>query len=166
MAKHDLIQNARFFDRLVDLVPAKYYHPSDQELVNTKYLKKNAKAAAKQAMKEQYKQNKRAKLNPDTARTSLQIQQEQAQRMQHSDDSEEADEPAQASQKRAAQQQVAQEQKPEPVKTLQLPAGMLYTCLLCVQHRLFAVSDPAFLAGGAPSHSDLQQKLQQRLQVS
>lgn len=126
MAKSELIQNAKFFDRLVDLVPAKYYHPSDQELVNTKYLKKNAKAAAKQAMKEQYKQNKRAKLNPDTAQTSLQIQRQKAERLQQSDDSDADDgEPAQLNQQNTAEQQPAQEQKPEPVKTLQLPTGTL-----------------------------------------
>lgn len=144
MAKNDLAQNAIFFDQLVDLVPAKYYHPSDKEVVNTKYLKKNAKAAAKQAMKEQYKQNKRAKLNPDTAKTSLQIQQQQAEKLKQSDDSEEDEDdmPPQAPQQSSAQQlqRPAQEQKPEPVKTLQLPAG------------------------DALSHSDLQQKLQQRLQ--
>ena len=128
MAKSELIQNAKFFDRLVDLVPAKYYHPSDQELVNTKYLKKNAKAAAKQAMKEQYKQNKRAKLDPDTAQTSLQIQQQKAERLQQSDDSDADDvEPALLNQQNTAEQHPAQEQKPEPVKTLQLPTGTL-TC--------------------------------------
>ena len=124
---HDLQQNAKFFDRLVDLVPAKYYHHSDQEVVNTKYLKKNAKAAAKQGMKEQYKQNKRAKLNPDTAKTSLQIQQEQAQRLQRSDDSDsddEADDLIEVPQHKATQQESAHAKKPEPVKTLQLPAGV------------------------------------------
>lgn len=117
---HDLSENAKFFDRLVDLVPAKYYHPSDQELVNTKYLKKNAKAAAKQVMKEQYKQNKRAKLNPDTAKTSLQIQQQQADDLQQSDSSDEDDaaEPALP--------QSAQQQKPEPVRTLNLPTGVVH----------------------------------------
>ena len=117
IAMHDLSENAKFFDRLVDLVPAKYYHPSDQELVNTKYLKKNAKAAAKQVMKEQYKQNKRAKLDPDTAKTSLQIQQQQADDMQQSYSSEEND---------AAEPdlpQPAQAQKTEPVRTLNLPTG-------------------------------------------
>ena len=118
---HDLSENAKFFDRLVDLVPAKYYHPSDQQLVNTKYLKKNAKAAAKQVMKEQYKQNKRAKLNPDTAKTSLQIQQQQVEEQQ-SDSSEEDDavEPDLP--------QPAQAQKPEPVRTLNLPTGVVCLC--------------------------------------
>lgn len=128
----DLSENAKFFDRLVDLVPAKYYHPSDQELVNTKYLKKNAKAAAKQVMKEQYKQNKRAKLNPDTAKTSLQIQQQQVENLQQSDSSEdddltEADVP-----------RPAQAQKPEPVRTLNLPAGAV-SCLCAHLHALACV---------------------------
>ena len=118
---HDLSENAKFFDRLVDLVPAKYYHPSDQELMNTKYLKKNAKAVAKQVMKEQYKQNKRAKLNPDTAKTSLQVQQQQAENLQQSDTSGEDDvaEPDLT--------QPAQAQRAEPVKTLNLPTGAVWS---------------------------------------
>ena len=174
MAKNDLAQNAIFFDQLVDLVPAKYYHPSDKEVVNTKYLKKNAKAAAKQAMKEQYKQNKRAKLNPDTAKTSLQIQQQQAEKLKQSDDSEEDEDdmPPQAPQQSSAQQlqRPAQEQKPEPVKTLQLPAGTLVAPVSHVDrmyHKLYAsLWYCCVFAGDALSHSDLQQKLQQRLQVS
>lgn len=116
----NLAEHAQFFDRLVDLVPPKYYHASDQELVNTKYLKKNAKAAAKQAMKQQGKQNKRAKLNPDTAQTSLQIQQQHAQQLQHDQDSN--DEPALlAPEQNAASQSTAQ--KPGPAKTFRLPSS-------------------------------------------
>lgn len=128
----DLSENAKFFDRLVDLVPAKYYHPSDQELVNTKYLKKNAKAAAKQVMKEQYKQNKRAKLNPDTAKTSLQIQQQQVENLQQSDSSDEED-PTESD-----VPQPAQAQKPEPVRTLNLPAGAV--SFLCAHSCALACS--------------------------
>ena len=122
----DLADNAKFFDRLVDLVPAKYYHSSDQELVNTKYLKKNAKAAAKQAMKEQYKQNKRAKLNPDTAKTSLQIQKQQAERLRQSD-SDQSDEDEEI-----VAQQASQEQPAEPVKTLNLPGGIACFAYACI----------------------------------
>ncbi|KAL3154963.1 hypothetical protein ABBQ38_011491 [Trebouxia sp. C0009 RCD-2024] len=128
---HDLSENVKFFDRLVDLVPAKYYHPSDQEVLNTKFLKKNAKAAAKQVMKEQYKQNKRAKLNPDTAKTSLQIQQQQVEGLRQSDPGEVDD---------AAEPAESQPVQEHPVKKLNLPAG------------------------GTPSHTTLQEKLQQRLQ--
>lgn len=118
MADINLTEHARFFDRLVDLVPPKYYHSSDVELVNTKYLKKSAKAAAKQAMKQQHKQNKRAKLDPDTAKTSLQIQQQQANRLQQAQQGEDAETEVSAPQEAAAQSQ-------QPTKTLNLPDGML-----------------------------------------
>ena len=113
-------EHARFFDRLVDLVPPKYYHGSNVELVNTKYLKKNAKAAAKQAMKQQHKQNKRAKLDPDTATTSLQIQQQQASELQHRDEADDAEAAASAPQDPAVDSQ-----QPGPAKTLRLPNGTL-----------------------------------------
>ena len=154
---HNLSENAKFFDRLVDMVPAKYYHPSDQELVNTKYLKKNAKAVAKQVMKEQYKQNKRAKLNPDTAKTSLQIQQQQVEKLQQSDFSEEDD---------AAEPdlpQPAQAQKPEPVRTLNLPSGAV--CLCASTRAGMQFHTLLHCSGGTPPHTALQEKLQQRLQV-
>ena len=128
MAQHDLARNAKFFDRLVDLVPAKYYHPDDHELVNVKYLKKNAKAAAKQAMKEQYKQNKRIKLNPDTAKTSLQIQKQQAAKLQQPDIGDDEDDEAEQSTRLSSAQQ---QEPPEPVKTLQLPAGSTLACRTC-----------------------------------
>ena len=127
----DLSENAKFFDRLVDLVPAKYYHPSDQELVNTKYLKKNAKAAAKQVMKQQYKQNKRAKLNPDTARTSLQIQQQQAEVLHQSDSDEDEDD----DDEKPVVQQPAQERNPEPVKMLNLLEGKAHAACTCMCQR-------------------------------
>ena len=66
--------HAAFFDRLVELVPAKYYLAAEQEPVNLKYLKKSARDEAKAAFKQQYKANKRAKLDPDTAQTTLQLQ--------------------------------------------------------------------------------------------
>ena len=113
-------EHARFFDRLVDLVPPKYYHGSNVELVNTKYLKKNAKAAAKQAMKQQHKQNKRAKLDPDTATTSLQIQQQQASELQQRDEADDAEAAASAPQDPAVDSQ-----QPGPAKTLRLPNGIL-----------------------------------------
>lgn len=71
--------HAAFFDHLVELVPAKHYFADDAEApVNLKYLKKDAKAAAKAAFKQQYKANKRAKLDPDQARTTLELQQQRA----------------------------------------------------------------------------------------
>lgn len=74
----DVISHSNFFDRLVELVPAKYYLPAESEPVNLKYLKKSAKDEAKAQFKQQYKQNKRAKLDPDQAKTTLQLQKEQS----------------------------------------------------------------------------------------
>ncbi len=48
--------NSQFFDRLVELVPPKYYHDLDRDRVSTKYMKKADKAAAKQAFRKQAKQ--------------------------------------------------------------------------------------------------------------
>ena len=120
MVNAKLTDHARFFDRLVDLVPPKYYHGSNVELVNTKYLKKNAKAAAKQAMKQQHKQNKRAKLDPDTAKTSLQIQQQQANELHQQTEDEDVEAAGPGPQDSAAQSQQA-----KPAKTLNLPNGTI-----------------------------------------
>ena len=120
MVNAKLTEHARFFDRLVDLVPPKYYHGSNVELVNTKYLKKNAKAAAKQALKQQHKQNKRAKLDPDTAKTSLQIQQQQANELHQGDEDGDAETAGPGPQDPAIQSQ-----QTEPAKTLKLPNGTL-----------------------------------------
>ena len=75
MAKSELIQNAKFFDRLVDLVPAKYYHPSDQELVNTKYLSKDAKLKEKKskAWKQRQGEQKQAQAKKQKRYAALQL---------------------------------------------------------------------------------------------
>lgn len=164
MADAKQLTHSRFFDRLVDLVPPKYYHGSDVELINTKYLKKSAKAAAKQAMKEQHKQNKRAKLNPDTAKTSLQIQQQQAQNLQQSH---ETDDPS--TEASAPAEPAVQTQQPEPTKTLQLPHGnrrQPKTSSPVIAHNVSAWSGAVSLhVGDAASEANLQTKLQARLQV-
>ena len=61
-----------FFDRLVELIPAKYYVPDEQNPEWSKFNKsKGAKAAAKQAAKENSKKALRAKLNPVNAQSTL-----------------------------------------------------------------------------------------------
>ncbi|GAB4818093.1 hypothetical protein N2152v2_005139 [Parachlorella kessleri] len=74
--------HSRFFDHLVELVPAKYYLAGEQEPLNLKYMKKSARDEAKAAFKQQYKQNKRAKLDPGRAKTTLELQREQQQQQQ------------------------------------------------------------------------------------
>jgi acyl-ACP thioesterase len=67
--------NSKFFDSLVDLVPAKHYYDSDTEKINLKYEKKQARKDHKQAFRVKYKANKRQQLDPDTAITTLKLQQ-------------------------------------------------------------------------------------------
>lgn len=74
-----LIQHSRFFDHLVELVPAKHYYDDDLEVLNLKFMKSAARVAAKATMKEQYKINKRAKLDPSTPVAGPNAQQRNAQ---------------------------------------------------------------------------------------
>ena len=75
----DLRSLSKYFDSLVDLVPSQFYHDSPHEHLNLKYLKKSERAAVKRQFKEDYKKNKRAKLDPAQAQTSLSLQQQKAQ---------------------------------------------------------------------------------------
>lgn len=74
----DIASQCRFFDYLADLVDPKFYHSDVHDHVNTKYMKRDERAATKRAFKEQYKQNKRAKLNPDAIATTTELQKKTA----------------------------------------------------------------------------------------
>lgn len=66
---------SQFFNRLVEMVPAKYYFDStDEDPVQLKYMKRGAKVDAKKQRKEAAKKRKREKLDPDKAQTALDIQ--------------------------------------------------------------------------------------------
>ncbi|WIA40686.1 hypothetical protein OEZ86_004382 [Tetradesmus obliquus] len=71
--------HCRFFDYLADLVDPKFYHADDREHINPKYMKHAERAATKRAFKEQYKQKKRAKLDPDAVKTTTELHKKQAQ---------------------------------------------------------------------------------------
>ena len=131
-------RHAKFFDGLVDMIPAQFYHPPEHEVVNTKYLKKNAKTAHKQAMKAQRKQNKRNKLDPNKAKTALGIQKEKAAAAAA------AQQPIEAEEQQAVAGNEPQAPAAEqvPAKTLMLPQQA-----------------PA-------SKAELSQRLEKRLQVS
>ena len=73
-----LAEHSAFFDSLVELVPAKYYFEREEPLLNLKYMKKAERAQAKRALKEQYRKNKRAKLDPNSAQTALEVQRTRA----------------------------------------------------------------------------------------
>ena len=74
-----LQEHARFFDHLVELVPAKHYYDDEHQHLNTRFLAKAAREAAKEEMKAQYKLNKRTKLDPDQAVTALDLQRRKTQ---------------------------------------------------------------------------------------
>eukprot|EP00879_Flechtneria_rotunda_P023180 GHRR01024506.1.p1 GENE.GHRR01024506.1~~GHRR01024506.1.p1 ORF type:complete len:135 (+),score=45.85 GHRR01024506.1:584-988(+) len=78
----DIAAQCRFFDYLADLIDPKYYFDEDREHVNTKFMKHDERAATKRAFKEQYKQNKRAKLDPNAIKTTTELQKKQAQELQ------------------------------------------------------------------------------------
>lgn len=68
--------HSRFFDHLVDLIPARFYH-DEQEHLDMKSLKKAERLAAKEEFKQKAKENKRTKLDPDAAVTALEQQKRQ-----------------------------------------------------------------------------------------
>jgi hypothetical protein len=79
MLSLDIGSHVRFFDRLADYVDPKFYHADeDREHINTKYMKRDERAAVKRAFKEQHKQNKRAKLDPDAIKTTTELQRQRA----------------------------------------------------------------------------------------
>ncbi len=66
---------SHFFDRLVDMVPAKHYVDDSREDAGPlKYLKKGAKLEAKQQRKEAAKKRKRENLDPDKQQSTLEVQ--------------------------------------------------------------------------------------------
>ncbi|KAK9790733.1 hypothetical protein WJX73_002705 [Symbiochloris irregularis] len=67
-------QHAAFFDSLIDLVPRKYYLEPDEPLLNLKHMKKAEKQAAKRQLKEEYRKNKRAKMDPSLPQTTQEWQ--------------------------------------------------------------------------------------------
>lgn len=66
--------HSRFFDSLVQLVPPKYYLDTDADFVSHVFLKKSEKRALQQTIKAKRKHGKRAKLDPDAAQTTLELQ--------------------------------------------------------------------------------------------
>lgn len=63
---------SRFFDHLVNLVPSKFYHTEDP--VNMKFMKKSERDLLKKEYREQHKKSKREKLDPETAKSTLDVQ--------------------------------------------------------------------------------------------
>ena len=62
---------AVFFDRLVDLIPAKHYIADEEERVEVRYLQKSERESVKEQFKKKYKESKKAKLDPELASGTL-----------------------------------------------------------------------------------------------
>mmetsp|Transcript_2030 Transcript_2030/g.4184 ORF Transcript_2030/g.4184 Transcript_2030/m.4184 type:complete len:335 (-) Transcript_2030:29-1033(-) len=60
-------QRAVFFDRLVDLIPAKHYLVPEEGPIAMRFLEKTKREAIREEFKRKHKDNKRAKLDPDQA---------------------------------------------------------------------------------------------------
>ncbi len=72
-----ILQHSQFFDQLVDLIPARFYHGEGEDRLHLKSMKKAQRAALKPELKAKAKENKRRKLDPDAPATALEVQQQQ-----------------------------------------------------------------------------------------
>jgi hypothetical protein len=148
----DLSSHSRWFDQLVELIPAKYYLTTDEH-VNLKFMKKDEREEAKARFKKQHKQAKRAKLDPEAAKTTLELQQLRG--AAGSDDDSDDDDGSEGgggsdAGEASSDGEGAQAQQPR-------------------RHQPHAGPAPGALllpAGGAPlSREQLQEKLQRRLEA-
>ena len=71
-----LAENSAYFDSLVELIPAKYYFPDNEEEKHGKFYKNRGQKAPKQALKEASKKAKRSRLDPSQQKSVLELQQE------------------------------------------------------------------------------------------
>ena len=69
-----LAGHSAYFNSLVELVPAKYYLPDDEEEKFNKFHQNRKHKAPKQAIKEASKKAKRARLNPGEHKSILELQ--------------------------------------------------------------------------------------------
>jgi hypothetical protein len=67
----------RFFDHMADLIDPRFYYDDGRDPINLRYMKKAARNDAKAALKEKGKQQKRTKLNPEAALTTVELQKKQ-----------------------------------------------------------------------------------------
>jgi hypothetical protein len=69
----DFKSHVDFFDRLVELIPAKHYLADPDERVDLRHMKKKDRLAAKEQFKKQHKETKKASLDPSTAKGTLEL---------------------------------------------------------------------------------------------
>jgi hypothetical protein len=71
ISRMDFHTCAVFFDRLVDLIPAKHYMADEEERVEVRYLQKSERESVREQFKKKYKESKKAKLDPELAGGTL-----------------------------------------------------------------------------------------------
>lgn len=74
----DVAEHARFFDHLVELVPASFYYEDEFARLNPRFLSKAERKAHKDDVKVKAKAAKLEKFNPDKAATTLEVQRRRA----------------------------------------------------------------------------------------
>ena len=88
------MSHAAYFDSLVDMIPAKHYLDPEKEPINIKHMKKADKKAAKRALKAEGRKNKRQKLDPSMAATTLEQQQQRAAEKEQAREAEKEEQPS------------------------------------------------------------------------
>ena len=78
MVDIDLIEDSKFIDKLVSLIPAKHYLADPDERVDLRHMKKKDRIAAREQFKKQHKEHKKASLNPSTAKGTLELLREKS----------------------------------------------------------------------------------------
>jgi len=60
-----VVERAKFFGALADLIPARHYYGEDEERVQLRYIEQSKRDEARKEFQKKYKAAKRAKLDPD-----------------------------------------------------------------------------------------------------
>lgn len=74
MVEVDLKADVDFFDRLVELIPAKHYLADPDDRVDLRHMKKRDREEFREQFKKQHKEAKKASLDPSTAKGTLELQ--------------------------------------------------------------------------------------------
>lgn len=76
-----LMQDVQIFDDLLKLIPAKFYVMDKSEEANGKFQHNKRKKAPKQAIKDATKKAKKAKLDPNNAKSIAEVQEEKSKQL-------------------------------------------------------------------------------------
>ncbi|KAJ0038230.1 hypothetical protein Pint_23274 [Pistacia integerrima] len=80
-------QHTLFFDKLIELIPAKFYVPSDDKKQWFQGLSKNEKALAKKESRENIKKARRERFDPNSNKTTLDLLKQNLEKEKSNEDS-------------------------------------------------------------------------------